>query len=636
MKKFKTESKRMLDLMINSIYTNREIFIRELLSNASDAIDKLYYKALTEGVSGLTREDFYIRITPDASARTITVEDNGIGMTQEELENNLGTIAKSGSLSFKEGADKKDDIDIIGQFGVGFYSAFMVAKKVTVLSKAFGSEDAFLWSSEGAEGYDIVPAKKDGNGTVITLYLKDDAGEDTYGEFLTEYRIKDLVKKYSDYIRYPIKMLCTSYEHEDIDHDECDCEECDHDHDHDHNNEHKHAEPKKVVKDETLNSMIPVWKKQKSELKEHELEDYYKETYYDAKDPLKVITTSVEGTVDYKALLFIPETIPFNYYSKNYEKGLALYTSGVMITEKCAELLPDHFNFVKGVVDSELTLNISRETVQQNRQLKAIAQSLEKKIGKELADMQQSDRERYEKFFDNFGLSLKYGVYSGWGINADALKDLLMFKSAKSGKYTTFREYVDGMKEDQKYIYYGTGVTVEAIKSSPKADALMDKGYDLLCLTDDVDEFAIKILRKYDEKEFRSLENAEEIGDERVEIDKDLAAAVTEVLKDKIVKTVGSKSLKNHAVCLNSEGEMSIEMEKVLSAMPGNEGVKAQKVLEINVDHPIYAKLLGLLTSDKEKFDKLVYVLFGQAKLIAGLKIEDATALSDAVFDLLV
>ena len=626
MKKFKTESKRMLDLMINSIYTNREIFLRELISNASDAIDKLYYKALTEGLSGLTREDFYIRISVDKAERSISIEDNGIGMTQDELENNLGTIAKSGSLAFKEDAAKKEDIDIIGQFGVGFYSAFMVAKKVTVLSRAFGAEQAYIWSSEGAEGYDIAPAAKDGNGTIITLYLKDDVGEESFGEFLSDYKIKDLVKKYSDYIRYPIKMLCETYEY-----DECDCDECDHEHEH----EHEHKEPKKVIKDQTLNSMIPIWKKQKSELKEHELEDYYKETYYDAKDPLKVITATVEGAVDYKALLFIPETIPFNYYSKNYEKGLSLYTSGVLITEKCAELLPDHFNFVKGVIDSELTLNISRETVQQNRQLKAIAQSLEKKIAKELADMLASEREKYEKFYDNFGLSLKYGVYSGWGVNADALKDLLMFKSAKTGKYTTFREYVDGMKEDQKYIFYATGATVDAIKSSPKADALLDKGYDLLCLTDDVDEFAVKILRKYDEKEFKSLENAADIGDEHVEIPADLAAAIGEILKDKIVKTVGSRSLKNHAVCLNSEGEMSIEMEKVLSAMPGNQGVKAQKVLELNVDHPVYSKLLALKDTDKEKFDKLVFVLFEQAKLISGLKIDDATALSDAIFDLI-
>ena len=624
MKKFKTESKRMLDLMINSIYTNREIFLRELISNASDAIDKLYYKALTEGLSGLTREDFYIRISVDKAERSISIEDNGIGMTQDELENKLGTIAKSGSLAFKEDAAKKEDIDIIGQFGVGFYSAFMVAKKVTVLSRAFGAEQAYIWSSEGAEGYDIAPAAKDGNGTIITLYLKDDVGEESFGEFLSDYKIKDLVKKYSDYIRYPIKMLCETYEY-----DECDCDECDHEH------EHEHKEPKKVIKDQTLNSMIPIWKKQKSELKEHELEDYYKETYYDAKDPLKVITATVEGAVDYKALLFIPETIPFNYYSKNYEKGLSLYTSGVLITEKSAELLPDHFNFVKGVIDSELTLNISRETVQQNRQLKAIAQSLEKKIAKELADMLASEREKYEKFYDNFGLSLKYGVYSGWGVNADALKDLLMFKSAKTGKYTTFREYVDGMKEDQKYIFYATGATVDAIKSSPKADALLDKGYDLLCLTDDVDEFAVKILRKYDEKEFKSLENAADIGDEHVEIPADLAAAIGEILKDKIVKTVGSRSLKNHAVCLNSEGEMSIEMEKVLSAMPGNQGVKAQKVLELNVDHPVYSKLLALKDTDKEKFDKLVFVLFEQAKLISGLKIDDATALSDAIFDLI-
>ena len=624
MKKFKTESKRMLDLMINSIYTNRDIFLRELISNGSDAIDKLYYKALTEGLSGLTRDDFRINLSIDKDARTLTVEDNGIGMTAEELENNLGTIAKSGSLAFKEDSEKKEDIDVIGQFGVGFYSAFMVAKKVEVLSKAFGADQAFLWTSEGADGYDIVPAEKDGNGTKITLYLKDDVGEDKYGEYLTEYKIKDLVKKYSDYIRYPIRMLCTSYEYPE------------HDHEHDHDHDHEHVEPKEVKKEETLNSMVPVWKKQKSELKENELENFYKETYYDAKDPLKVITVSAEGVVDYKALLFIPETIPFNYYSKNYEKGLALYTSGVLITEKCAELLPDYYNFVKGVVDSELTLNISRETVQQNRQLKAIAQSIEKKIGKELADMMANDREKYEKFFDNFGLSLKYGIYTSWGVNADSLKDLIMFKSAKSGKYVSLKEYVAAMGEGQQYIYYATGATVDAVKSSPKADALLDKGYDLLCLLDDVDEFALKVLREYDKKEFRSLESAD-VGesDEKVEIDEDVSKAITENLKDKIVKVVGSKSLKNHAVCLTSEGEMSIEMEKVLSSMPGGETAKAQKVLELNVDHPVYAKLCDLVKGDKERFDKLVFVLFEQAKLQSGLKIDDATALSDAIFDLI-
>ena len=629
MKKFKTESKRMLDLMINSIYTNREIFLRELLSNGSDAIDKLYYKSLTEGLSGLTREDFFIKISLDSAARTITVEDNGIGMTEDELENNLGTIAKSGSLAFKEQA-KSDDIDVIGQFGVGFYSAFMVAKKVEVLSKAFGAEKAYLWSSEGAEGYDITEAEKEGNGTVITLYLKEDAGEDKYGEYLTEYKIKDLVRKYSDYIRYPIKMLCTSYDYSEDEHD--------HDHEgHDHEREgHEHKEPKKVMKEETLNSMVPVWKKQKSELKENELENYYKENYYDGKDPLRVITTSVEGVVDYKALLYIPETVPFNYYSKNYEKGLALYTSGVMITEKCADLLPDYFNFVKGVVDSDLSLNISRETVQQNRQLKAIAQSIEKKIKSELADMQENDREKYERFFDSFGLSLKYGVYSSWGMNADALKDLLMFKSARSGKYVTLKEYVAAMGESQQYILYSTGATVEAAKSSPKADALLDKGYDLLCLTDDVDEFCLKALREYDKKEFKSIESGD-VGaeDEKAEIDGELKEKIMKKLEGKIVKVVGSKSLKDHAVCLTSEGEVSIEMEKVFSAMPGGEEAKAQKVLEINVDHPVYAKLKELSETDEDKFGKLVFVLFEQAKLIAGLKIEDATALSDTIFSLI-
>ena len=623
MKKFKTESKRMLDLMINSIYTNREIFLRELLSNGSDAIDKLYYKSLTEGISGLTRDDFYIKLAFDKDARTITVEDNGIGMTAEELESNLGTIAKSGSLAFKEGeARNKEDIDVIGQFGVGFYSAFMVAKKVEVLSKAYGEEDAYLWTSEGADGYDIVKSEKDGNGTKITLYIKDDAGEDKYGEFLTEYKLRDLVKRYSDYIRYPIKMLCTTYEYPE--------------HEHKEGEEHEHDEPVKVVKEETLNSLIPIWKKQKSELKENEYENFYKETYYDGKDPLKVITVSAEGVVDYKALLFVPETVPFNYYGKNYEKGLALYTSGVMITEKCADLLPDYFGFVKGVVDSELTLNISRETVQQNRQLKAIAQSIEKKINKELVSMLETEREKYEKFFDSFGLSLKFGVYSSWGMNADTLKDLLLFKSAKTGKYVTLKEYRNGMSDEQKYIYYSTGATVEAAKSSPKADALLDKGFDVLCLTDDVDEFCLKALRNYDEKEFKSIESGDVgVDDEKTEIDKTLAEKIMKELDGKIVKVVGSKSLKDHAVCLTSEGEMSIEMEKVLNAMPGGETAKAQKVLEINVEHPVYNKLISLSSADDEKFSKLVFVLFEQAKLIAGLKIEDATKLADTVCSLI-
>lgn len=636
MKKFKTESKRMLDLVINSIYTNREIFLRELLSNASDAIDKLYYKGLTEGLTGLTRDDFSINIAVDKEQRTLKITDNGIGMTEEELENNLGTIAKSGSYDFKNSKDGENaDVDIIGQFGVGFYSAFMVAKKVEVLSKAYGAEKAYLWTSTGADGYEIKESEKENNGTEITLYLKDNAGEESYGEFLEEYKIKDLVKKYSDYIRYPIKMMVTTYEYDD---DNCDChdEECDC-HDEECEHEHKHSEPKEVKKEQVLNSMTPVWRKTKAELQEGEYEKFYKDEFYDAQDPLRCIYTSAEGAVDYKALLFIPKTIPYNYYSKTYEKGLKLYTAGVMITDKCADLLPDHFNFVKGVVDSEVTLNISRETVQQNRQLKAIKTSLEKKIKSELLSMQKNDRDKYEEFFDNFGLNLKYGVYSSFGMNNDALTDLLMFKSAKTSKYLTLQEYVDNAKEGQKTIYYATGKTVDACKALPKLEAVLDKGYDVLCLTEDVDEFCVKMLGKFKDFEFKSYETEEVDGGETVEIDKDVESAVMDLLKDKIVKVKLSKNLKNHPVSLSSEGELSIEMEKVFAKMPtANQPMKAKKVLEINADHPVYQKLTETLKTDKERFDDIVNVLFDQACLISGLEVEDVTDLTDKIFKLIV
>ncbi len=634
MKKFKTESKRMLDLVINSIYTNREIFLRELLSNASDAIDKLYYKGLTEGLTGLTRDDFYIKIDLDKDNRTLKITDNGIGMTSEELENNLGTIAKSGSFDFKNGNENKD-IDIIGQFGVGFYSAFMVAKRVEVLSKAYGNDKAYLWASEGADGYEVTESQKETCGTEITLYLKDDEGEESYKEFVEEYKIKDLVKKYSDYIRYPIKMLVTTYEYDDKEDccDECHDETCEHEHEH----EHKHSEPKEVKKEQVLNSMTPVWRKTKAELKENEYENFYKDEFYDAQNPLKCIYTSAEGAVDYKALLFIPKTIPYNYYSKNYEKGLKLYTAGVMITDKCSDLLPDYFNFVKGIVDSEVTLNISRETVQQNRQLKAIKNSLEKKIKSELLSMQKNERDKYEEFFDNFGLSLKYGIYSSFGMNNDNLVDLIMFKSAKSGKYVTFQEYVDNMSEGQKSIYYATGKTVEACKALPKLEAVLDKGYDVLCLTEDVDEFCVKMLVKYKDFEFKSYETEDVGSDVGAEIDKDVETAVMEVLKDKIVKVKLSQNLKNHPVSLTSEGDLSIEMEKVFAKMPNvNQPMKAKKVLEINANHPVYAKLSELCNSDKEKFNDLVSVLFDQACLISGLEVEDITGLTDKIFNLIV
>ena len=628
MKQFKTESKRMLDLMINSIYTNREIFLRELLSNSSDAIDKLYYKSLTEGLSGFTRDDFAINISVDEQARTLTVSDNGIGMTKDELENNLGTIAKSGSHDFKENkTGESADIDIIGQFGVGFYSAFMVAKKVEVLSRAFGAQEAYLWSSCGTEGYTIESAEKDAVGTTITLYLKDDEGEESFGEFLREYKIRELVKKYSDYIRYPIKMLVTTYEYDDV---ECDCQgECT-------NEEHHHHAPKQVKKEQTLNSMTPVWRKTKAELSDGEQEKFYKEEFYDSQDPLKVIATSAEGAVDYKALLFIPKTIPYNYYTKTYEMGLKLYTAGVMITDKCADLLPDYFNFVKGVVDSEVTLNISRETVQHNRQLKAIAASLEKKIKKELASMLENDRETYTEFFDNFGLSLKYGIYTSWGANKDVLLDLIVFKSAKTGKYVSLKEYADAVSEGQKAIYYACGKSVEAIKAQPKVDCAIEKGFDVLCLTEEVDEFCLKLLAKYNDLEFKSVEN-EDFTDGQVapEIDKAVSDKILEILKGKIVEVKLSQSLKNHPVSLTSKGDLTIEMEKVLSKIPSGQGAVAEKVLEINANHKVYSKLIETVSTNEQTFESLVKVLYGQARLICGLDIDDVTELTDTIFELI-
>lgn len=612
MKKFKTESKRMLDLMINSIYTNREIFIRELLSNSSDAIDKLYYKGLNEGISGLTREDFSISIDVDKEKRAIIFSDNGIGMTEEELENNLGTIAKSGSFDFKKDLDKKEDIDIIGQFGVGFYSAFMVADKVEVVSKAFNSDKAFKWTSNGTDGYDIVASERATNGTTITLFLKAD-GEEKYSDFLEEYQIRELVKKYSDYIRYPIKMEVTKYKEEG-------------------EGEEKKTVPYKEV--ETLNSMIPLWKKQKSEVTDEQYNSFYKDKFYDYTDPLKVITISMEGAVDYKALLFIPKNVPYNFYTKSYEKGLMLYTDSVMITEKCKELIPDYFGFVRGIVDSNVTLNISRETVQQNRQLKAIGNSIEKKIKSELLNMLKNDRDKYNEFFATFGLSLKYGIYSSYGANAETLKDLIMFKSAKSGEFVTLQEYVDNIGENKKIIY-ATGKSVEAIKAMPQTQILLEKGNDVLCFTEEVDEFSVKMLNKFNDFEFVSVESGLAGELETTEIDEKLKEIVLKRLSGKVVDVKGSKSLKNHPVCLSSVGDISIEMEKVFAQMPnGGNSATAQKVLEINVEHPIYQKMISLI--DDEKLEKIIDVLYCQARLIQGLNVDDAMQLTDNIFDLIV
>lgn len=614
MKKFKTESQRVLDLMINSIYTHKEIFIRELLSNASDAIDKLYYKSLTDGISGLSREDFYIEIEVDKPNRILKISDNGIGMSLEELENNLGVIAKSGSLDFKKDNEAKEDINIIGQFGVGFYSAFMVSDKVEVLSKAYGSEEANLWVSKGAEGYDVKKAEKKGHGTSITMYLKQNTDDDSFDAFLEEYKIKELVKRYSDYIRYPIKMEITKYKEEDgkqIDYKE----------------------------KETLNSMIPLWKKNKSQIKKEEYDEFYKNVFYDTEEPLTVIHTSAEGAVDYKALLFIPAHPQYNYYTKNFEKGLRLYTNGVLITEQCKDLLPDYFSFVKGLVDSELTLNISRETIQHNRQLKLIAANLEKKIKAELTNLLLNDREKYIKFFEGFGPQLKYGLYENWGMNKEMLQDLIIFHSVKEDKMVTLSEYVDKMAEGQKYIYYASGKTVEAIKTLPQSEKVLEIGYDILCFTEDMDEFAIKFLYNYREKEFRSIAG-EDLGIEEKDFgsvdNPELIAFIKETLKDKIEDVKLTKFLKTHPVCLSSKGDVSIEMERVLSGMPNapKEGVKAQKVLEINANHAIYEKLIKYYTEDKDKAGKLIEVLYSQALMIAGMPINNPTALTDIICQL--
>lgn len=625
MKSFKTQSKRVLDLMINSIYTHKEIFLRELLSNCSDAIDKLYYKGLKEGLSGLTRNDFSIRIGVNKEERTLTITDNGIGMSESDLENNLGTIAQSGSLAFKEAnADAKDkeDVNVIGQFGVGFYSAFMVADKVEVISKAFGETEAHKWVSSGTEGYDILPAEREGNGTTIILHLKPDTDDDKYSSYLEEYEIRQLVKKYSDYIRYPIVMAVTRYKEQ--------TEE-----------ERKEGkERESYLEDETLNSMIPLWKKQKSEITKEEYNKFYKDSFYDYEDPLRVIHFSTEGAVSYKALLYIPAKAPYNYYSKNFEKGLKLYTDGVMIMDRCEELLPDCFSFVKGLVDSELTLNISRETIQHDRQLKLIASNLEKKIKSELLDMLKNDRENYEKFYGEFGLQLRYGLYSGWGMNKDLLQDLILFRSVKTEKYVTLREYTDGMSTDQKFIYYGTGKTVDGVKALPQSEKVLESGFDILCFTDDVDEFAIKMLGEYEGKSFKNI-LGEDLGlkeedNAKNEEDKDMLEAIKTALGDKVSKVKVSTVLKSHPVCLSSEGEVSIEMEKVLSQMPNAQGdVKANKVLEINGNHPIYAKLKAVYAEDKDKVKDYADILYAEARMIAGLSVDNPTEIADKIFTLL-
>ena len=630
-KQFKAESRRLLDLMINSIYTHKEIFLRELISNSSDAIDKLYYKMLTENNTGLNREDFQILLEPDRENRTLTISDNGIGMTKEELESNLGTIAQSGSLSFKEEMEAKDEIDIIGQFGVGFYSAFMAAKEVTVISKAYGQNQAWKWESEGADGYTITECEKEKTGTQIILKLKDNTGDDKYDEFLQEYRLRSLVKKYSDYIRYPNRMMVEKTRAKEKAPDAP---------------EDAAVEYETYQELETLNSMIPIWKRNKSEVSDEEYNQFYKEKFFDFTDPQKIIHTSVEGVVTYDALLFIPGKEPYNYYTKDYEKGLQLYSSGVMIMEKCPDLLPDCFSFVKGLVDSpDLSLNISREMLQHDRQLKAIASRLEKKIKSELLSMQKNDRTAYDEFFKRFGLQLKSGIYEGYGMNRELLEDLLMFYSSFEKKTVTLEEYVSRMKEDQKYIYYASGETVDRIDKLPYIDLLKDKGYEVLYLTDGIDEFVLKMMHQFKDKEFISaaasdlqLEETEEEKEKakaQEEENKDLLSYIKECLGDKVSQVRLSQRLKTHPVCLTSEGELSLEMEKVLNAMPIEDKIKAERVLEINAGHPILKTLQQAYEADKEQVKTYAQLLYDQALLIEGFPIEDPVAFSNAICQLM-
>ena len=628
-KQFKAESKKLLDLMINSIYTHKEIFLRELISNSSDALDKLYYNALQSGDTGIKRQDFNIDISLDKENRTITISDNGIGMTKDELEKDLGTIAKSGSQNFKDDMAKNESddkaakaTDIIGQFGVGFYSAFMVADKVQVTSQAYGSDEAYIWESEGADGYTINPSVKDETGTKIVLHLKEDTDDEKYTDYLEEYKIKELIRKYSDYVHYPIKMMVTKTRQIEGTGDD--------------QNPPKTETYKEL---ETLNSMEPIWKRQKSKVKPEDYNEYYKTKFMDYEDPVRVIRTSVEGLSSYTALLFIPGHVPYDYYTKQYEKGLQLYSSGVMIMDRCKELLPDYFNFVKGLVDSQdLSLNISREMLQHDRQLKFIEKNLEKKIKKELLKFMEEDREGYEKFFANFGNQLKYGIYDNFGMNKDMLSDLILFTSSKEKKKVSLDEYVANMKEDQKYIYYAAGETVEKIEMLPQTKAAVDKGYEVLYFTDDIDEFSMKMMQNYKEKEFKSVADEDEAGntDENKdkiksaeEENKELISFIKETIGDKIAEVSVSMRLSDSPCCLSSKGEISLEMEKTLNRMPGAGGVKAERVLEINPDSEIITKVRETLASgDKDKAASYARLLYDQAVLLSGLEIEDPAGLA--------
>ncbi|SFL24455.1 molecular chaperone HtpG [Paenibacillus sp. 1_12] len=623
-KQFQAESKRLLEMMINSIYTQKEIFLRELISNASDAIDKIYYKALTDDKLVFDKDSYYIKVTADKTNRTLTIRDTGIGMTKEDLENNLGIIAKSGSLAFKKENQSKDGHDIIGQFGVGFYSAFMVADVVTVISKSLYEDSAYKWESTGAEGYTIEPCEKDSIGTEVILKIKDNTEDESFDEYLEEYRLKAIIKKYSDFIRYPIKMDVSGKRLK----------------------EGSESDFEDYQEEQHVNSMVPIWRKNKSELTPEDYDKFYAEKHYGFDKPIKHIHISADGAVVYQAILFIPESIPFDFYSKEYEKGLELYSNGVLIMNKCADLLPDYFSFVKGMVDSEsLSLNISREMLQHDRQLKLIAKNISSKIKSQLQSLLKDEREKYEQFYKSFGRQLKYGIYSDYGSHKDVLQDLVMFTSSKEKKLVTLDEYVAGMPEDQKYIYYASGESNERIEKLPQTELVSDKGYEILYFTDDIDEFAIKMIMKYKDKEFRSVSSGD-LGIEVDENEKDteteknenqgLFEYMTSLLEGKVTHVKASKRLRTHPVCLSTEGELTIEMEKILQAMPNNPNVKADKILEINIHHAVFESLKDSFEKDKEKLNLYTALLYNQALLIEGLPIQDPVEFTNDICKIMV
>ncbi len=622
-KQFKAESKKLLDLMIHSIYTNKEIFLRELISNASDAIDKLYYLSLTDRKVKLNKEDFKIHLEFDKENRTITIVDNGIGMSEEELEKNLGTIAQSGTELFRLESDNKEDIDVIGQFGVGFYSAFMVADKVSVLSKKYGSDKAYIWESDGSDGYTLNEAEYDQVGTKIILTLKEDTENEKYSEFLDQYRLTTIVRKYSNYITYPITMMIKNSKLKEGSKDEYE----------------------DVYEEETLNSMIPIWRKDRKDVKDEDYNHFYTDTYHDYENPQKVITSSVEGLCSYKSLLFIPSHTPYDYYTKEYEKGLSLYSNGVLIMEKCDKLLPDYFSFVKGLVDSEdISLNISREVLQEDHQVTLIANSIEKKIKKELLDMLENDREEYNKFFKNFGMQLKFGVYNEFGIHKENLKDLIMFYSSKQEKLITLKEYVENMKKDQDKIYYVCGQSISKINTLPQVEQIKEKGYEILYLTEYVDEFAVQVLMEYDSHKFVNISSEEfdlDSEEEKKKLEEknkkseDLFKTMLSSLDNEIKEIKFTSKLKNHPVCISTKGNISVEMEKVMKQMPTDQKITSEKVLEINENHPIAKKLERLYKEDKELLGKYSKILYAQARLIEGLDVENSSEVTDLICDII-